>query len=81
MVTGLRPWTTYELAVAGYNNAGMGILKSQRVTTIDSSKYTRPRENETERESPNVALGICPLQLLFLDVTKTEFWVPRRLQS
>ena len=41
-MTGLRPWTTYTLAVAGYNNAGTGILKSQRVRTIDSSKYTRP---------------------------------------
>ena len=42
VVTGLRPWTTYTLAVAGYNNAGTGSLKYQRVTTIDSSKYTRP---------------------------------------
>ncbi|XP_067032059.1 uncharacterized protein [Acropora muricata] len=36
VVTGLRPWTTYTLAVAGYNNAGNGTLKSQNVTTIDS---------------------------------------------
>ncbi|XP_074636328.1 uncharacterized protein LOC141894547 isoform X1 [Acropora palmata] len=36
VVTGLRPWTTYTLAVAGYNNAGTGSLKYQRVTTIDS---------------------------------------------
>ena len=38
VVTGLKPWTTYELAVAGYNNAGTGSLKHQRVTTLDSSK-------------------------------------------
>ncbi|XP_044174180.1 uncharacterized protein LOC114947269 isoform X5 [Acropora millepora] len=38
VVTGLRPWTTYTLAVAGYNNAGTGSLKYQRVTTIDSSE-------------------------------------------
>lgn len=38
VVTGLKPWTTYELAVAGYNNAGRGGLKIQRVTTLDSSK-------------------------------------------
>ncbi|XP_074635576.1 uncharacterized protein LOC141893971 isoform X3 [Acropora palmata] len=36
VVTGLKPWTTYELAVAGYNNAGTGSLKYQRVTTLDS---------------------------------------------
>ena len=38
VVTGLKPWTTYELAVAGYNNAGTGGLTIQRVTTLDSSK-------------------------------------------
>ncbi|XP_068752097.1 uncharacterized protein [Montipora capricornis] len=36
VVTGLRPWTTYMLAVAGYNNAGTGSWNYQRVTTIDS---------------------------------------------
>ncbi|XP_044174181.1 adhesion G-protein coupled receptor G4-like [Acropora millepora] len=36
VVTGLRPWTTYTLAVAGYNNAGTGSWNYQRVTTIDS---------------------------------------------
>ncbi|XP_044174176.1 uncharacterized protein LOC114947269 isoform X3 [Acropora millepora] len=38
VVTGLRPWTTYTLAVAGYNNAGTGSWNYQRVTTIDSSE-------------------------------------------
>ena len=38
VVTGLKPWTTYELAVAGYNSVGRGNLAIQRVTTLDSSK-------------------------------------------
>ena len=39
-MTGLKPWTTYEVAVAGYNNAGLGNPKILAVTTLDSSKYT-----------------------------------------
>ncbi|XP_068678794.1 uncharacterized protein [Montipora foliosa] len=36
VVTGLKPWTTYEVAVAGYNNAGLGNPKILTVTTLDS---------------------------------------------
>ncbi|XP_068747903.1 uncharacterized protein [Montipora capricornis] len=36
VVTGLKPWTTYVVAVAGYNNAGLGNPQRLTVTTLDS---------------------------------------------
>ena len=38
VVTGLTPWTVYTVTVAGYNNAGLGELYIDVITTIDSSK-------------------------------------------
>ena len=38
VVTGLTPWTVYTVAVAGYNNAGLGELYIDVITTVDSSK-------------------------------------------
>ena len=38
VVNGLKPWTTYDVTVAGYNNVGLSNLRRQRVTTLDSSK-------------------------------------------
>ena len=38
VVTGLTPWTVYTVAVAGYNNAGLGELYKDVITTVDSSK-------------------------------------------
>ena len=40
VVPGLKPWTSYVVAVAGYNNAGLGNWQNLTVTTLDSSKYT-----------------------------------------
>ncbi|XP_068679379.1 fibronectin type III domain-containing protein-like [Montipora foliosa] len=36
VVTGLKPWTTYLVVVAGYNNAGLGNPQRLSVTTLDS---------------------------------------------
>ena len=40
VVTGLEPWTQYNVAVQGYNNVGLGPSSDQIlfVTTLDSSK-------------------------------------------
>jgi len=40
VVAGLKPWTQYNVAVQGYNNAGLGPISDQilSVTTLDSSK-------------------------------------------
>lgn len=38
VVTGLTSWTVYTVAVAGYNNAGLGELLIDVITTVDSSK-------------------------------------------
>ena len=40
VVTGLEPWTEYNVAVQGYNNAGPGPTSDRilSVTTLDSSK-------------------------------------------
>lgn len=45
VVTGLKPWTQYNVAVQGYNNAGLGPISDQilSVTTLDSSKCGRYR--------------------------------------
>ena len=40
IVAGLEPWTQYNVAVQGYNNAGLGAPSDETlsVTTLDSSK-------------------------------------------
>jgi len=39
VVAGLKPWTQYNVAVQGYNNAGLGpTSQTLLVTTLDSSK-------------------------------------------
>ena len=40
VVTGLKPWSEYTLEVQGYNNAGLGIPKTEVIITLDSSKWT-----------------------------------------
>ena len=38
VVRGLKPWSEYTVIVQGYNNAGLGIPKTEVITTLDSSK-------------------------------------------
>lgn len=39
VVTGLEPWTEYNIAVQGYNSGGLGPISIElSVTTLDSSK-------------------------------------------
>lgn len=38
VVTSLKPWSEYTLEVQGYNNAGLGIPKTEVIITLDSSK-------------------------------------------
>ena len=46
VVTGLEPWTEYNVAVQGYNNVGLGPISDQifSVTTLDSSKLGKSNQ-------------------------------------
>lgn len=45
VVVGLEPWTEYNVAVQGYNNAGLGPTSDEvlSVTTLDWSKWGASR--------------------------------------
>ena len=45
VVTGLEPWTEYNVVVQGYNNAGLGPTSDEilSVTTLDWSKWVANR--------------------------------------